>query len=129
MPQQAAVAGLVRPARPRAKGTAQNPTIASLMGAKSKSGWREVRIPKITKAAHVKYDPIKIGSLTLQPGESRKLPPEIAEEFEAAIARFEQVPMQQMTGKVAVSAGVLEELAAQHEFERRRAQAEVLTEK
>jgi len=123
--KQQAVAGMVRPARPREQGTKQNPTVKSLLAEKSKAGWRDVRVPKITKAAHVKYDDIRIGSLTMRPGETRKLPPLLADEVEAAISRFEQVPMQQMTGKSAVSQGVLEELAAQDEFSRRRAVEEL----
>lgn len=117
-----AVAGIVREPRPRPKGNAQNPTIRSLMATpvKDRKGWRDVRVPRLTKVAHVRFDPIWLGSFKCEPGEIYNLPPELADELEAAINRFEQVPMQQMTGKSEVQRGVLEELAAQDDFARKQ---------
>lgn len=116
----------VRDIRPRENGTERNPTVAFLLSQKDHTGWREVRVPKVTKAMHVQYAPVVIGSLKMEPGETRLLPPELADEVDAAIARFEAVPMQQVTGKMNLSKGILSELAEQADFEKRRAQAEVL---
>lgn len=118
--------GIVRPPRPRLRGTDRNPTVGSLMAREDRSDWVAVRVPMFTKVAHVRYDPIWVGTLKHDPGVEYMRPPEIAAEVERAIANFEQVPMQQMTGKSEVQKGVIEELAAQADFERRRLQVAAL---
>lgn len=110
-----------RPLRSRPTGTKQNPTMASLMADQSIPR-REVRIPKVTRASRVKYDPIIINGRKFMPGTVHNLPIPIADELDRAIDCFEQAPIDQMTGKSEVSKGLLEELLAQKEFEARRAQ-------
>lgn len=83
----------------KADDPAQSGTMSALMRDKTVPR-RSVRVPLVTLAAGVKFEKIFLNHFTFEPGKEYDLPLEVADELEAAIRRFEDVPLQQMTGNV-----------------------------
>lgn len=97
------------------------PTISTILKSKDREGWRMVRVPLVTGAAGVKFEPIHIGgrfgTLTMKPGETKELPPDLATEVEDAIRRFEKAPIHQMTGNESILRAVEIEQAQHAAFQ------------
>jgi len=88
----------------------------ALLHSEDRSNWRKVRVPKFTRIGNVRYQPIYLNYHRYDPGEVYELPPEIADELEAAIERHQGMVFNQMSPPKMLPPEVKDELEAQKQF-------------
>ena len=91
-----------------------SPTLDELLAMPPDATFQKVRVPLVTRAARVAYEKwIKLNNRKFLPGKTYLLHPRVAAELRAAIDRYEQVPVDQMTGKTNMTPELAQELALQ----------------
>ena len=87
--------------RERPPATDANPTLTSLMSAKSRKDWVDVSIPKHTpyfdsEGRAISHQPIGLNSMLFEAGQTHHVPPEVAQELRTAIANYQESVALQM---------------------------------
>lgn len=95
-----------------APATERCPTMGVLMSDPGPDAVR-VRIPKITRATKIRFEPIRLNKHVFMPGETYTVHPLIAAELETSIDNYEQSIVRQMTGNSENNQEIIREFAAQ----------------
>lgn len=89
-------------------------TLSEVLAIKDKTGLVPVRIPRLTRAGNIQFQPIRRNrSHVFYPGETYWLTPEVAEDIQGSIDNFEQSIVRQMTAQDQVAPEVRSEMEKQ----------------